>query len=92
MTNTTSSTTTATDQTATPATPGPQNYVLYRTTQLGWQQVGYVIMAISLSSANDFTPPAGMALGLDAAGAYPTGSIYTPATTQTTATTTTSGS
>ncbi|MCE2576015.1 hypothetical protein [Komagataeibacter sp. FNDCR2] len=83
MTDTTSSTTTATNQTATPAAAAPQNYVLYRTTQLGWQQVGYVIMAISLSSANDFTPPAGMALGLDAAGAHPAGSIYTPAPTQT---------
>ncbi|GAB6968542.1 hypothetical protein JCM25156A_25800 [Komagataeibacter kakiaceti JCM 25156] len=83
MTDTTSSTTTTTDQTATPAAPAPQNYVLYRTAQLGWQQVGYVIMAMTLASTDTFMPPAGMALGLDAAGAYPAGSIYTPATTPT---------
>ncbi|GAB6968411.1 hypothetical protein JCM25156A_32400 [Komagataeibacter kakiaceti JCM 25156] len=88
MTDAASTTTTATDQTATPAVPAPQNYVLYRTAQLGWQQVGYVIMPMMLASADAYTPPAGMALGLDAAGDYPAGSIYTPATTQTAATAT----
>ncbi|MCE2576864.1 hypothetical protein [Komagataeibacter sp. FNDCR2] len=80
MTDTTSSTTTATNQTATPAASAPQNYVLYRTTQLGWQQVGYVIMAMILPDAGAFTPPAGMAIGLDADRKYPVGSIYTPTT------------
>lgn len=68
-----------TDTTAT--SPTAQNYVLYRTQADGWQQVGYVIMAMTLPGPTAFTPPAGMALGLDAAGAYPAGSIYTPATT-----------
>ncbi|RFD18688.1 hypothetical protein DY926_15015 [Komagataeibacter melaceti] len=63
-----------TDTTAT--SPTAQNYVLYRTQADGWQQVGYVIMAMTLPGPTAFTPPAGMALGLDAARAYPAGSIY----------------
>ena len=81
MTDTTATQTTAT-QAATPATA--QNYVLYRTQADGWQQVGYVIMAMTLSGPTAFTPPAGMALGLDAEKAYPTGSIYAPAASATT--------
>lgn len=68
MTNTTST------QTATPTTA--QNYVMYRTQADGWQQVGYVIMAMTLPGPDAFPPPAGMAIGLDAEKAYPDGSIY----------------
>lgn len=65
-------------QAATPT--APQNYVLYRTQALGWQPAGYVIMAMMLPDAGAFTPPAGMAMGLDADRKYPVGSIYTPTT------------
>lgn len=67
-----------TDTTGTQAVTAaaPQNYVLYRTQADGWQKLGYVIMSMMLPDAGAFTPPAGMAMGLDAARAYPEGSIY----------------
>lgn len=61
-----------------------QNYVLYRTTQVGWQKVGYVIMTMMLSSADDYPCAPGAAVALDTAAAYPAGSIYpAPSTTYT---------
>ncbi|KAB8124014.1 hypothetical protein D3W54_07125 [Komagataeibacter medellinensis] len=54
----------------------PQNYILYRTRALGWQAVGYVIVAMQLTAEQATGAPAGFAYTLDTAGAYPDGSIY----------------
>ncbi|KAB8122526.1 hypothetical protein D3W54_15220 [Komagataeibacter medellinensis] len=54
----------------------PQNYILYRTRALGWQAVGYVIVAMQLTAEQATGAPAGFAYTLDTAGAYPDGSLY----------------
>ncbi|MCW4590436.1 hypothetical protein NO263_07575 [Gluconacetobacter entanii] len=88
MSETTTATTTTTTTTTT-ATPSIQNYIVYRTVASGTEGVGYVVNSILWDGTSTFNPGAGLALALDADGAYPIGSTYTAPTATTTATTAT---
>ncbi|MCW4590898.1 hypothetical protein NO263_09930 [Gluconacetobacter entanii] len=77
-----SETTTATTATASSI----RNYIVYRTVASGAEGVGYVLNSILWDGTSTFNPGTGLALALDADGAYPIGSTYTAPTATTTAT------
>ncbi|BCZ76157.1 hypothetical protein [Komagataeibacter phage phiKX2] len=68
------------DTTTTTTSSSIQNYIVYRTAASGSEGVGYVVNRVLWDGASTFEPGTGLALALDADGAYQVGSTYTPST------------